>query len=325
VGRLYDEATGEHIVLRAEHVFGRSRSRSDTYLPHPDVSMMHAVVRWREGRWSIADHGRNGTLVDGQALPKGQWIPLGVGQRLRFGSDTASTLRVEDVSAPVAALIADERGVAPIELGPNNLLPDEEAPEVCIYRSESGHWVLERDGEFRTLADGESIRVAARAYRLLVNENVEETTGPTYPSSARALKFCFRVSEDEEHAALSVLGWTHAVDLGERVHHYCLLTLARRRVADASAGLALAEQGWISNAELSRLLRIEPLHLNLEIFRARHQVMSALPELPSLANIVERRRGAARLGEFAFDILKGAQTEASYRPDPPSSRMASGA
>lgn len=325
MGRLYDEASGEHIVLRAEHVFGRNRSRSDTYLPHPDVSMMHAVVRWREGRWSIADHGRNGTFLNGQALPRGQWTPLRAGQSLRFGTDARSTLRVEDVSAPVASLLPEEQGPAPIELAPNNLLPNQEAPEVCIYRSDAGLWVLESDGENRTLADGDVVRVAGRAYRLLVNENVDETTGPTLHRSARALRLSFRVSDDEEHASLSVLGWTSPVDLGERIHHYCLLTLARRRVADASGGVALAEQGWIRNAELSRLLQIDPLHLNLQIFRARHQLMSALPAVSELANIVERRRGALRLGEFAFDILKGTHPEACYRPDPPSPRMASGA
>jgi hypothetical protein len=325
MGRLYDEATGEHIVLRAEHVFGRNRSRSDTYLPHSDVSMMHAVVRWREGRWSVADYGRNGTFLDGQALPKGQWSPLRAGQSLRFGADARSTLLVEDVSAPVASLVPEERGVAPTELGPNNLLPDQEAPEVSIYRTAGGHWVLESDGEIRMLADGDTVRVAGRAYRLLVNEDVDETTGPAPPSSTRTLKFCFHVSDDEEHASLTVLERAQLVDLGERIHHYCLLTLARRRVADADAGRELADQGWVRNAELSRLLRIEPLNLNVQIFRARHQLMSALPALAELAHVVERRRGMLRLGEFAFDILKGTQPEACYRPDLPGPRLASGA
>jgi FHA domain-containing protein len=322
MGRLYDEATGEHIVLRAEHVFGRNRSRSDTHLPHPDVSMMHAVVRWREGRWSIVDHGRNGTFLNEQPLPKGRWMPLNIGQTLRFGTEAPSTLRVEDVSAPVASLVAEERGVTPIELRPNNLLPNQDAPEVCIYRSEGGHWVLESEGESLPLADGDGVSVAGQAYRLLVNENVDETTGPTQ-RSARALKLCFRVSDDEEHVSLSVLGWTNVVELGERIHHYCLLTLARRRVADAGAGVELTEQGWIRNAELSRLLKVEPLHLNLQIFRARHQLMSALPEVVELANIVERRRGSLRLGELAFEIMRGSQPEASYRPDSSSATMAS--
>jgi hypothetical protein len=325
MGMLYDEATGEHIVLRVEHVFGRNRSRSDTYLPHPDVSMMHAVVRWRERRWSVADYGRNGTFLDGQAVPKGQWSPLRVGQSLRFGANARSTLRVTDVSAPVTSLVSDERGVAPTELGPNNLLPNQETPEVSIYRTQSGQWMLERDGEIQTLGDGASVHIAGRAYRLLMNDGVDETTGPTLAKSARSIRFCFRVSDDEEHASLQVLDWANAVDLGERIHHYCLLTLARRRVADAGSGVELGEQGWIRNAELSRLLKIEPLNLNLQIFRARHQLMSALPDVPELANIVERRRGTLRLGQFAFDILKGTQAEARYRPHSPSQRMASGA
>ena len=40
MGMLFNEATGEHILLRAEHVFGRNRLRADTHLPHPEISMI---------------------------------------------------------------------------------------------------------------------------------------------------------------------------------------------------------------------------------------------------------------------------------------------
>lgn len=325
MGMLFNEATGEHILLRAEHVFGRNRLRADTHLPHPEISMTHAVVRWREGRWSIADYGRNGSFQDGHPLPKGQWTPLELRQLLRFGADARNTLRVVDVSAPVTSLVPADPGLAPTTLEANNLLPNQESPEVAIYRTDSGLWVSESDGQTRTLVDGDTISVAGRAYRLVVNDDIHDTTGPAVSLTSRTLKLCFRVTDDEEHTSLSLLQWPHALDLGERIHHYCLLTLARRRVADADAGLELAQQGWLRNAELSRLLKIDLQHINVQIFRARHQLMSALPGLARLADIVERRRGAMRLGEFAFDILRGDQSEARYRPEHSRPRMASGA
>jgi hypothetical protein len=321
MGMLYDEASGQRIVLRAEHVFGRNPVRSDTYLADQEISMMHAVVRWREGGWSIADYGRNGTFQDERAVPKGLWNPLELGQTLRFGANSFSRLQVVDVSPPVTSLVPSDPRLSPTALKHNNLLPNTESPELSIYQTEAGDWVSESDGEARTLVDGDTVSVAGRAYRLVVSEEIDDTAGPALCLASRDLKLCFSVTSDEEHASLQVLHWPHSVDLGERSHHYCLVTLARRRVADAEAGLAMHAQGWLRNAELSRLLKIDLQHLNVQIFRARHQLMSALPSAARLADIVERRRGALRFGELAFDILRDARLEACYRPQQLAPRM----
>jgi hypothetical protein len=129
------------------------------------------------------------------------------------------------------------------------------------------------------------------------------------------LQLRFHVSSDEEHTTLQVARWPESVDLGERSHHYVLLTLARKRVSDAHAGLSEDAQGWFTCAELAKLLKIDPQHLNVQVFRIRMQLMSALPSAPVLEKIVQRRRGALRLGKFAFEIVRDAQTQACYRPE----------
>ena len=86
-----------------------------------------------------------------------------------------------------------------------------------------------------------------------------------------------RLSLDEEHASLEVKDGTARTDLGERSHHYCLATLARRRMADQERGIEPGAQGWLGSAELSRMLGMETTHLNIQIFRAREQLMTALP------------------------------------------------
>jgi hypothetical protein len=107
------------------------------------------------------------------------------------------------------------------------------------------------------------------------------------------------------------------VDLGARSHHYCLVTLARKRLVDASSGMAAADQGWLECQQLAKMLGIDPSHLNIQIYRLRHQVMSARPDMPGLASIVERRRGEVRMGDFAFEIQQGARAEGQYSPSSP--------
>lgn len=134
---------------------------------------------------------------------------------------------------------------------------------------------------------------------------------------ARVEEIClnFQVSLNEEHAFLSILhGARTEIDLGERAHHYSLLTLARHRLDDAKNGLDPSSQGWIELAQLSRLLGIEPEHLNIQIFRARAQIIHALPQVAQLPSIIERRRGELRFGAHRFRIVRGSEVEGEYLP-----------
>ncbi|WP_051378433.1 FHA domain-containing protein [Derxia gummosa] len=312
---LLNAVTGECVVLRSNHVFGRDAMRSDTHIPDPEVSMMHAVARWRDGGWAVADHSRNGTIVDGRFLSKGQWVPLRIDQQLRFGSSPASQFRVADLAPPGSLLVCDAPGVKPIPLQRNNLLPSAEEPELSIYQSDTGHWMLEREGEAQVLGSGATLDLAGQRYRLLLSDEVDETRAELVGSQLGAPRLCFRLSLDEEHTQLRVTHGAHEADLGERMHHYCLVTLARRRLADAHAGIGPADQGWLAGSDLARMLGMDIQHVNVQIFRARNQLMAALPSAVQLANIVERRRGSLRLGGFGFGIFRGDALEGEFMPE----------
>ncbi|RZT04562.1 hypothetical protein EV582_5453 [Duganella sp. BK701] len=122
----------------------------------------------------------------------------------------------------------------------------------------------------------------------------------------------FTVSLNEEHTFLRV-AWDDdgEIDLGERVHHYSLLTLARRRLSDFRRGLDPSSQGWTDAAQLSRMLGLDPAHLNIQLHRARAQLARALPDGVRLPDLVERRRGELRLGALPFRIVRGSQLEGS--------------
>ena len=124
----------------------------------------------------------------------------------------------------------------------------------------------------------------------------------------------FEVSANEEHSSLTITGLGGAtLDLGERVHHYTLLTLARQRLQDARRGFGAEAQGWIGSAQLAKMLGLDLSHLNIQLYRVRTQLAAArggevAPEL------VQRRRGELRLAPLAFEIVRGGRAEGRYRP-----------
>jgi FHA domain len=315
MGTLIDPRTGERVVLRAEHVFGRNALRADTALDDPGISSMHAVARWRNGRWLITDHSRNGTFVDGKALVPGEPFPLAAGTELRLGRGTALAWRVQDVTEPVDALVPQDSQAPVVRLGVHNLLPSSEAPELCIYQARPGLWMLEQNGETRALKDGDRLQVgSARTHRFFAAAPMDDTQVAEIGREPEAPSLVMRLSLDEEHASLEVADGAARVDLGERSHHYCLATLARRRMADQERGLEPGAQGWLGSAELARMLGMETTHLNIQIFRAREQLMTALPAVPALSRLVERRRGELRIGDLPFEIFRGDRLECRYRP-----------
>lgn len=119
----------------------------------------------------------------------------------------------------------------------------------------------------------------------------------------------FAVSQDEEHTCLSIAYGSGLCQLGERVHHYPLLVLARLKLEDTQRGLEPANQGWVDFPRLASMVGIDPAYLNIQIFRARRQIARALPGVGTI-EIVERRRGQIRIGAFAIWIVRGSAVEA---------------
>ena len=311
MGVLLDEATGEQVVLREFHVFGRNASRSDTYLPDPHVSLLHASMRWCDNSWQLTDNSRNGTFLDGRLLNKGEWITIQHSQRLQFGMSTATNWRLIDAGAPLACLLPLDANCKQIELTNSNLLPN---PELSIYQTSSAQWLMDTTTETTLLADGDVVILGAYRYKLQLAAQLDVTLCNTFIGSGNIPQLKFLLSLDEEHTQTQIALGAKNFDLGEREHHYCLVTLARRRLADARAGLDVSAQGWIENAELAKMLGMELQHVNIQIFRARNQMMKLLPTNTQIADIIERRRGGIRFGTFPFVITRGTQLEGSYQP-----------
>ena len=315
---LLDPRTGERVVLRAEHVFGRNALRADTVLEDPEISLMHAHVRWRNGRWLLTDHSRNGTFVDGRPLVPGEPFALAAGAELRLGRGPGVAWRVQDVAEPVDSLVPPDSRQPVIALASHNLLPSSAAPELCIYQARAGLWMLEQNGETRALKDGDAVQVgSAGPHRYMSAAPMDDTQVAASAREPEAPCLVLRLSLDEEHASLEVKDGAGKTDLGERTHHYCLATLARRRMADQERGIEPGAQGWVGSAELSRMLGLDTAHLNIQIFRAREQLMTVLPGVAALSRLIERRRGELRIGDLPFEIYRGDRLECRFRPGQP--------
>jgi len=70
------------------------------------------------------------------------------------------------------------------------------------------------------------------------------------------------------------------------------------------------ESAWLNNQVLLKELGLEETHMNIQIFRARKQVATALPTLTGHSKLIERRRGSLKVSIKNFEIYKEGVKEA---------------
>jgi len=313
---LSNRATQRKIYLRTHHVFGRSNS-ADTFLENLDASQVHASISWIAGAWELRDHSRNGSVLDGVVLHHSLGLGFKVGSVIEFGRDRGAAWLVEDLSAPTNLLWPRGHEAAPIALASSNLLPREGATELAIDCNERGQWICTGPQTSWVLEDGDEVRFAGKRWCfIMATEGTSTLQGNESMASVLSAPctLSFTVSLDEEHVWLALADDRQQLDLGERSHHYTLLTLARLRLADAKRQLDSRAQGWVELESLAKMLGIDPGHLNIQIFRLRKQLALALPCSSRLPELVERRRGSLRFGNLRFSIVRGVKLEANFDP-----------
>ncbi|WAS95665.1 FHA domain-containing protein [Nannocystis punicea] len=291
------------VDLRTLHVIGRGAG-CHLRLEQPEVSSLHAALKWSGGGWELRDLGsRNGTWLDERRIPAGDHRPVAVGAFLAFGRADLRWRMVSDAAPPARAFPCDG-GPARTEIGGVLSLPTPALSEILLFRDETGTWCLESAQGLRAVADERGVLAGGQYWDL----DLPDLDSRTPPQSAASASVCelhlsFRVSPDEEHVALTAVYQGVAFPMEARAHNYLLLTLARRRLADrARAPTDVHNHGWMLVTELQRLLRVEETALNLMIFRIRKQF--AERGFRQAQHVVERRRGTGllRIGQSALSI-----------------------
>jgi hypothetical protein len=323
---LINLCSRKKIVVRASHTFGRHPYNVQTLLTCADTSQIHASIRWNLGHWEVIDHSRNGTELDGKRLPCNHWTTLKPGSQIRFAKSEESRWQVINLDPPGTMLFCDPGEASPGEASPgaaspgepaphimpltarHHLLPDETAPVLAISITDSDGWVLDQGEQRRCLKDGDRIELAGKSWEFVCAPDISNTAELLDPGNTPDLAdigFHFNVSRDEEHVSLKIRIADQIYDLFERVHHYCLLVLARQRQQDMEQGLDPDSRGWIEFEKFSKMLGLDPSHVNIQIFRARHQLIETIPEATAWPNLIERKRGVVRFGPFNFDVVRG--------------------
>ena len=299
---------GPRVSLLSRHLVGRSRL-ADLRLTEPAVSGEHAVLCWTGREWELHDLGsRNGTLIDGRRLAPGERVAVARGAAIAFGDADHSWQLVDDEPPTLMALPAEGGGEPVCARDDLLALPDEDHPEVVVYRDAAGDFLVEQGGGTARIGDRHAVRAGGRDYVL----RIPDLVAPTWDNSAAApqlaaLALRFSVSRDEEYVALEARFDHRVIDLGARAHHQVLLALARSRLEDRQAGGRGAgtesSEGWIYQDELASQLAMDEMHLNVAVFRCRRQLAEA--GIAGAASIVERRRPTRelRLGVARIEIV----------------------
>ncbi|MCC6557390.1 MAG: FHA domain-containing protein [Polyangiaceae bacterium] len=299
MGRLKRQAAEDVFFLRSRCLIGRS-SACDLRIDDARVSGEHAGLRWTGTAWELRDLGStNGTFIRGRRLAPGEHAIIAAGDGFSLGGVGISSLSftLTEAAPPVASARHVAGGAVRVAAAGLLVLPEDERPQVSLVEAGSGRWVLEAEGEARDVADREIVVVGGEAWSL----DLPAPSGPTLDvvasvrSATRPLlgsvEMRFHVSRDEERVEITIVHPDGAIHLPPRSHHYFMLVLARARLADAAA--PPAEQGWRDRHELCKMLAVQELRLNVDVCRARKELVAA--GIEGGVHVVERRVGTGRI------------------------------
>ena len=310
--------TNEKLYLLNHHIFGRHSGAVDTTIDQPEVSKIHASIKWSGQHWQLCDLSRNGTWLDKRRLPTAENIVLKTGQLISFANQSPHNWQVENLDSPCNLIVGLNECSSTTTLSHYHLIPNDEKPLAAIFLCQTRRqWVLEKyagnnsDTEHETIiTNNDTIEFAQYKWRLFLDSEQQQTLDLlNNKAKSEQCEFLFEVSLDEEHTQLSLRYQNDKVDLGERSHHYLLLHLARLKAEHANQGIDLKNQGWLNNELLAKELGFDPAHINLLIFRARKQMAEAFPNMLGITDFLQRRRGEVRFNCPQAIVVKGATTE----------------
>ena len=284
-------STGRTRLLEPEHFIGRAPTCA-LVIDERYISAQHAVLRWTGDRWELKDLGsRNGTFLNGSRIKPSDEHDVRRGERVAFGKPEQEWELVDEGPPSVMVVPLDTREPEPVLFqGELLALPSSDDPRVTIYRIDSS-WVLERSDESITpITNLQTFDVGGRIWRFCCTDNICNTSLADFSAiglEVRHVQLAFSVSRDEEFVQVQMSCGGSTFDMGSRNFNYLLLTLARRRLGDAGAGLPETTCGWLYQEDLAHDPTMAPPQLNIDVFRIRKQFAGA--GVVDAANIIERR------------------------------------
>ncbi|MEX1364758.1 MAG: FHA domain-containing protein [Nannocystaceae bacterium] len=285
--------TGSQHVLAAHHVVGRAPA-CELRVSKPQVSSLHAELKWDGARWLVQDLGsRNGTFIDGARLSPGERTEVRRGCQLAFGDADDHYRMVEDEPPRLMAIATD--GTCTVADSSLMSLPSSEEPELTIFEGTDGAWVLETAQGRRTAVDRETVTVDDRSWSIYLPTAADRTRdAESQPMTLRTIGLELLVSRDQEYVEVRITNERGSIGLEPRAHAQLLLALARARLEDrGDPQLGESEHGWVHREQLAKDLAVDLSLLNLWVHRARQQLVKA--GVRDAGEVIERRPGTLQL------------------------------
>lgn len=309
MAKLINQTTKEEVYLLALHLVGRHTGSCHTVLNNPQASRIHATISWCGEQWSIQDNSTNGTYLNGKRIDGYTNYKLQLNDTIYFASQDAGVWTFVDDSEPccmLQMLAPDSKTVLLEQLA---VLPNEDSPQVCLYIAPDGKWVCEQDNDVRVLSNNDKILLEDGQLWQFIEASGSDTTirMSAINQDVSSVSAEFEVSQSEEHVSLVIVCDGKSFNLGERTHHYLLLLLARQYLSDQNDGLNPRECGWVDKEQLAKMVQMEEVHINMQIYRFRKQVADATKTEMSMPQLVERRKGELRFVCREINILGGMQ------------------
>lgn len=291
MAKLRNISIGKNHYLKPNHIFGRSTSNTDTTIDDKRVSQIHATIRFEGHNWSLIDHSRNGTRVNNKRVNSKTGIRIKKNDRIDFLNDDSAPWILEDDSPPTTFLQATGDECDDITLVDVPVQLNKTNPEALIYSINESEWIASVDGDEKILRNGSLLVLNKnKSWQLNIHKSVLCTIDMDAENKkiSKNSTFEFCISADEEHTKLKIIYQNISLDLGERIHHYILLTLARKKIEDYQQGIANESQGWLEIDKLLLMLGVDCYYLNTQIYRIKKQIEKSFG-LP--IDIFERRTG----------------------------------
>ncbi|MBQ4849528.1 FHA domain-containing protein [Pseudoalteromonas sp. MMG012] len=318
MAELKINASQELVYLSKYHLIGRKEDAVNTHINHPNVSRIHMLIEWSDNSWHVKDMSRNGVWLNNKQLDVDLEYPLSIGDTISLNATADFTFTVTNLDKPLDALVPDTKQTVhhnqlpkAIFLDELNLLPNETAPEIVLsYNTEEKRWVCENaeDMTSHPVSEGEKIYFANTQWKLVTGSDENDiATVALNQQEEVELKYIFRISQDEEHTGLKVKHNKTMIDMDVRCHHYLTALLARYKTDMLKQE---ADDGWVSIKKLSKDLGLSECHINIQIHRARKQLIEQFKRIGLVApSLIERRTGYVRFTSNNFNIFKGSALE----------------
>ncbi len=314
MGSLLDLQTDETINLVSQHIIGRHQTSSNLVLSNPKASRVHATIAWNGEFWSMQDNSTNGTYVNGTRLLRGVTSQLKAGDKMSFAGPNTAAFKMKDIEPPNSMLISEVSGAAVIVLKGVVVLPDEEAPQLTLFRSSEGDWLCESESATTTLTCGDIISCDDNNWRFIDAKTTTETIcdKDSQTIALSEIELHLKTTKNKTPVSLELKVNGQRLPFGEKKVYNLLLLLARQLIADKAANKPEAARGWIDKTQLANLSGLSEPLINVQIYQIRKQLVSTAKVNFILPQMIEKRTGEIRLAYHNVHIESGHEQTSAH-------------